>query len=282
MWELQTGPAVFILLPLWLMYEYSGDSLFRDRAEKYTATLESQKNNTGTHDLGFMMYLPYGNGLRATGNEKYPAIIQQSAISLGSRYNANVGGTRSWDFGNWQFPIIIDNMMNLELLFWATRHTGDSTYYNMAVSHADITLRDHFRDDYSSYHLVDYSKTTGQAIHKQTFQGYNDESSWARGQAWGLYGYVMCYRETGLEDTWNMQRILPNISSTIYPMTLFPGGILILPAKPINPAMHPLLPLQHQPSLNWPNKQTMTTTWILQKVSWKVFLLKPILIKTSM
>jgi unsaturated chondroitin disaccharide hydrolase len=183
---------------LWLMYEYSGDSLFRDRAENYTATLESQKNNTGTHDLGFMMYLPYGNGLRATGNQQYPSIIEQSAISLGTRYNATVGGTRSWDFGNWQFPIIIDNMMNLELLFWATRHTGDSTYYQMAVSHADISMRDHYRDDYSSYHLVDYSKTTGQAIHKQTFQGHSDESSWARGQAWGLYGYVMSYRETGL------------------------------------------------------------------------------------
>jgi unsaturated chondroitin disaccharide hydrolase len=183
---------------LWLIYEYSRDSLFRDRAEKYTATLEKQKNNTGTHDLGFMMYLPYGNGLRATDNPDYPSIIKQSAISLATRYNATIGGTRSWDFGNWQFPIIIDNMMNLELLFWATRHTGDSTYYNMAVSHADITLSNHFRDDFSSYHLVDFSKTTGQAIHKQTFQGYNDESSWARGQAWGLYGYVMCYRETQL------------------------------------------------------------------------------------
>jgi unsaturated chondroitin disaccharide hydrolase len=189
----------FFPATLWLMYEYSGDTMFRDRAEKYTAILESQKNNTGIHDLGFMMYLPYENGLRATGNENYPGIIRQSAISLGSRYNATVGGTRSWDFGNWQFPIIIDNMMNLELLFWATRHTGDSTYYNMAVSHADITLSNHFRDDFSSYHLVDYSKTTGQAIHKQTFQGYNDESSWARGQAWGLYGYTMCYRETGLQ-----------------------------------------------------------------------------------
>lgn len=184
---------------LWLMYEYSGDSLFRDRAEKYTATLESQKNNTKTHDLGFMMYLPYGNGLRATGNQQYPAIIKQSASSLGTRYNATVGGTRSWDFGNWQFPIIIDNMMNLELLFWASRHTNDSTYYHMAVSHADITMANHFRENYSSYHLVDYSKTSGQPIHKQTYQGFNDESSWARGQAWGLYGFVMCYRETGLE-----------------------------------------------------------------------------------
>ncbi len=183
---------------LWYMYEYSGDSLFLDRAQNYTASLENQKNNTKTHDLGFMMYLPYGNGLRATGNQQYPAIIEQSAISLGSRYHTTIGGTRSWDFGNWQFPIIIDNMMNLELLFWATRHSGDSTYYHMAVSHADISMRDHYRDDHSSYHLVDYSKTTGQPIHKQTFQGYKDESSWARGQAWGLYGYVMCYRETGL------------------------------------------------------------------------------------
>lgn len=187
----------FFPATLWLMYDYSGDTLFRDRAEKYTATLESQKNNTKTHDLGFMMYLPYGNGFRLTGNSQYPAIIEQSAISLGTRYNTTIGGTRSWDFGNWQFPIIIDNMMNLELLFGATRLNGDSTFYHMAVSHADISMRDHYRDDYSSYHLVDYSKNTGQPIHKQTFQGLNDQSSWARGQAWGLYGFVMSYRETG-------------------------------------------------------------------------------------
>lgn len=184
---------------LWYMYEYSGDSLFLDRAKNFTASLENQKDNTKTHDLGFMMYLPYGNGYRFTADQSYPPIMQQSAKSLISRFNKTVGGTRSWDFGNWEFPIIIDNMMNLELLFWAFRHTNDRSFFNMAVSHADITLKNHFRDDYSSYHLVDYSKTTGEPLHKQTYQGNSDESSWARGQAWGLYGYAMCYRETGMK-----------------------------------------------------------------------------------
>jgi hypothetical protein len=108
-----------------------------------------------------------------------------------------VGCTRSWDFGTWSFPVIIDNMMNLELLFWATKTTGDSSYYKIADSHASRVLSEFIRPDSTSYHVVDFDPITGKVIKKQTFQGASDESDWARGQGWGLYGFTMCYRETG-------------------------------------------------------------------------------------
>jgi hypothetical protein len=93
-------------------------------------------------------------------------------------------------------PVIIDNMMNLNLLFEATKLTGDSIYYNVAITHANTTIKNHFRDDFSSYHVIDYDHTTGKVRSKQTAQGFSDPSSWARGQAWGLYGYTECYAET--------------------------------------------------------------------------------------
>lgn len=183
---------------LWLLHEYTGSPEWKAKAEAFTAKLESQKTYRGTHDLGFIFYCSYGNGYRLTGNEAYKAIMVEAAQSLVSRYNPRVGVIRSWDFGKdrWQYPVIIDNMMNLELLFAATRFTGDSTYYKIADRHATTTLRNHFRPDYSSYHVVDYDTLTGKAIKRMTFQGAADESAWARGQGWGLYGYTTCYRET--------------------------------------------------------------------------------------
>jgi uncharacterized protein YyaL (SSP411 family) len=113
-----------------------------------------------------------------------------------TRYNPNVGATRSWDFGEWSFPVIIDNMMNLELLYSASKMSGDETFADAATTHATTTINNHFRADNSSYHVVDYDPETGQAVHKQTHQGISDDSAWARGQAWGLYGYTMVYRFT--------------------------------------------------------------------------------------
>ncbi len=127
----------------------------------------------------------------------YKDILLTGAKSLISRYNDTVGCIRSWSWGNWKFPVIVDNMMNLEYLFWATKITGDSTYYNIAVSHSDKTIQNHYRSDWSSYHVVDYDPSSGEVILKQTHQGAFDESAWARGQAWGLYGFTMVYRETG-------------------------------------------------------------------------------------
>ena len=187
---------------LWYMYEYTGDEFWRESAERFTAQIEGQKTNAGTHDMGFKMYCSFGNGYRLTGDTRYRDILLESAATLATRFNPVVGCIRSWDHGRdkWEFPVIIDNMMNLELLFWAARESGDSTYRDIAVTHALTTMKNHFREDFSSWHVVDYDPLTGEVRKKQTHQGYNDASAWARGQAWGLYGYTMCYRETGRKE----------------------------------------------------------------------------------
>lgn len=144
-----------------------------------------------------MLYCSYGNGFRLTNSPKYKDILVQGAKSLCKRYNKNVGCIQSWDpWGGMTFPVIIDNMMNLEYLFWATKATGDSSFYKIAVSHADKTLMNHFRTDYSSYHVVDYDSISGKVLKKRTVQGASVESAWARGQSWGLYGFTIMYRET--------------------------------------------------------------------------------------
>lgn len=184
---------------LWYMYEFTKDEMFKKQAIEYTDLLYNLKDYKDTHDLGFMVYCSYGNGFRLTGDSSYIHVMLETSDNLISRFNDITGTIRSWDFGDWQFPVIIDNMMNLELLFWASEFTKDTKYKDVALRHADITMKNHFRPDFSSYHVIDYDTITGNVIAKQTFQGYADESSWARGQAWGLYGYVVCYRATGDE-----------------------------------------------------------------------------------
>ncbi|WP_129717215.1 glycoside hydrolase family 88 protein [Pedobacter sp. SYP-B3415] len=183
---------------LWLMYEGSGDKKWLAPAKEYTEMMRKEQFNKGTHDLGFMMFCSFGNGYRLTGDTAYRNVLVQAARSLVSRFNQTTGVIRSWDHHQdlWKFPVIIDNMMNLELLFEATKYTGDSSFYKIAVRHADVTLKNHFRADNSSYHVIDYDPETGQVRKKMTHQGYADESAWARGQAWGLYGYTLCYRYT--------------------------------------------------------------------------------------
>lgn len=144
-----------------------------------------------------MMYCSYGNALRQGYNEKYKDVLVQSAKSLCTRFSPITGCIRSWNPKKKNdYIVIIDNMMNLELLFYATKVTGDSSYYKIAISHADKTLKNHFRKDYSSYHVVDYNPETGEVDNKRTHQGANDSSAWARGQGWALYGYTTMYRET--------------------------------------------------------------------------------------
>jgi hypothetical protein len=183
---------------LWYLYQYTADEKWLSSAQDFSGKLEKEQFNTGTHDLGFIMYNSYGNGYRLTNNEAYKNILIQSAKSLATRYNPTTGVIRSWDHNRdkWQYPVIIDNMMNLELLFEATKLSGDSSFYNIAVSHANTTLKNHFRPDFSSYHVVDYNAEDGSVIAKNTHQGYSDASAWARGQAWALYGYTLCYRAT--------------------------------------------------------------------------------------
>jgi rhamnogalacturonyl hydrolase YesR len=180
----------------WLLYERTKDQAWRTAAESWTAALASQQTRTDTHDVGFIINASFGNGYRVTQTASYKTVITTAAASLASRFNTNVGCTRSWDFGTWMFPVIIDNMMNLELLYRATALGGDARYKQMGITHAATTRANHFRADASSYHLVDYNPTTGAVIKKQTNQGLADESAWARGQAWGLYGFTMSYRET--------------------------------------------------------------------------------------
>ncbi|GAB3915599.1 glycoside hydrolase family 88 protein [Larkinella terrae] len=183
---------------LWYLFEYTGKPDWEKQARFFTANLEHEKWNAGTHDMGFKIYCSYGNGFRLTKDPAYRDVIIQGARSLSKRFKPTAGIIRSWDHHQevWQCPVIIDNLMNLELLFAATRLTGDSTFYKIAVTHAQTTLKNHYRPDHSSYHVVDYDTLTGKVLKKNTHQGFSDESAWARGQAWGLYGYTVCYRET--------------------------------------------------------------------------------------
>lgn len=188
----------FFPAELWFFYQYTKDKKWLALAKKYTEDIKKEQFNTGTHDLGFMIYCPFGNGYKLTQDTAYRAVIIQAAKSLSTRFNATAGVIKSWDHNGdkWKYPVIIDNMMNLELLFEATKLTGDSSFYKIAVSHANTTIKNHFRPDFSSYHVIDYDTQTGNVIKKNTAQGYADESAWARGQAWALYGYTMCFRET--------------------------------------------------------------------------------------
>ena len=188
---------------LWYLYKLTGKEEWKKEAEKYTEALDKIQYLTWHHDIGFMIQCSYGNGLRFADKEAYKPVIVQAAKSLSTRFRPGAGIIQSWNVtGGWQAkrgwtcPVIIDNMMNLELLFEATALSGDSSFYKIAVSHADQTLKYHFRPDNSSYHVVDYDPETGKVLHRHTAQGYAHESAWARGQAWALYGYTVCYRYT--------------------------------------------------------------------------------------
>lgn len=178
------------------LYNQNKDAALLTEANRMLGLLEKEQYNKTTHDLGFMMYCSFGNALKINPQPGYKEILINSAKSLSTRFDPKVGCIKSWDSKKNDFLVIIDNMMNLELLFWATRETGDSSYYNIAVTHANTTMKNHFRADYSSYHVINYNPETGAVQKKQTAQGYADESAWARGQAWGLYGYTVMYRET--------------------------------------------------------------------------------------
>jgi len=206
------------------LYEYSQDTQLLELAKEKLALLEKEKRNTSTHDLGFMLYCSFGNALRITGDTAaYRDVLLTAAESLSTRFNPATKTIRSWE--GWNFPVIIDNMMNLELLTQATSKLGgDQKYYDIAVTHANTTMRNHYRADHSAYHVIDYNPETGDIIGRKTAQGALDESTWARGQAWGLYGYVMMYRETAdstyLDFAKNIEAFLfnhPNMPENLVP-----------------------------------------------------------------
>ncbi len=178
------------------LYQQTKDQASYDEAVRIMKVLEKEQFNKSTHDLGFMMFCSFGNANTISPKPEYKDILINSAKSLSTRFNPTVGCIKSWDGKPNEFLVIIDNMMNLELLFWATRVTGDSSYYKIAVTHANTTIKNHFREDNSSFHVVNYNSETGEIIQKKTAQGAADGSAWARGQAWGLYGYTATYRDT--------------------------------------------------------------------------------------
>lgn len=181
---------------LWYAYELTNDNNLALQAKRFTLALDSVRYIKDTHDVGFMLYCSYGNAYRITGDKMYLPALKDGASNLASRFNPKVGAIRSWDFYWWNYPVIIDNMMNLEYLYWAAKEFQQDAYKDVANAHALTTLKNHFRKDYSSYHVVDYSPTSGKVLAKRTHQGVTDESSWARGQGWAVYGYAMCYANT--------------------------------------------------------------------------------------
>lgn len=184
---------------LWYLYEATGSPKLKRYAEIYTQRVAEQQYTTDNHDIGFILMCSFGNAYRLTHSTNYVPVLLNGAQSLSTRFNPVVGLIRSWDTktDKWQYPVIIDNMMNLELLEWAARHSDSAKFAKIASSHARLTMKNHFRHDFSSYHVVSYDPRTGLVEKKNTHQGYAHESAWARGQAWGLYGYTMMFRETG-------------------------------------------------------------------------------------
>jgi chondroitin AC lyase len=192
---------------LWYIYEYTKKPEWKAAAQQWTEALEAGKFLTQHHDVGFVMYCSYGNAIRLEKDpqkiKEYQDILIQSAESALTRYDEKVGLIKSWNpkmswdkKTMWQYPVIIDNMMNLEMLCYVSKITGNPKYKNVAISHATKTMQNHFRDDYSTYHVVDYDEKTGKVLHQQTNQGYADNSTWSRGQGWAIYGFTMMYRET--------------------------------------------------------------------------------------
>ncbi len=188
---------------LWYACEGTKDADLKQAAIRWTEKLEKLKSFTEHHDLGFMLYCSYGNAYRITKNEKYKQVLIEGAKSLSTRFNPKVGSIKSWnEFKSWsgdatyKYPVIIDNMLNLELLFFASKVTGNQSYRQIAISHANNVIKNQVRSNGSCYHVICYNPANGSVIAKETAQGYSNNSTWSRGQAWGIYGFTMVYRET--------------------------------------------------------------------------------------
>lgn len=187
---------------LWYLYEYTGDTTWKSEAEKFTELIIPPATGPArSHDVGFLSYCSIGNGYRLTNNPNYKQALLQAADSVSVLYKPQVGTFLSWPNMvkrmGWKHNTIIDNMMNMELLFWAAKNGGDQRLYEMAYKHAETTMKNHFRPDGSCYHVIVYDDQTGEFIKGVTHQGYADHTMWARGQAWAIYGFIMAYRETG-------------------------------------------------------------------------------------
>jgi unsaturated chondroitin disaccharide hydrolase len=188
---------------LWYAYEYTHDEQWKKQAARYSAALFPLVDSAAIdHDLGFQVYCSIGNGYRLTQDTAYKTVLLRAADTLSKLFNPKVGTILSWprSVPGTDWPLrhntIMDNMINLELLFWASKNGGNKNLYDIAVKHAETTMNNHFRPDYTSYHVVVYDTATGKKVKGITHQGYSDNSMWARGQSWAIYGYTMVYRET--------------------------------------------------------------------------------------
>ena len=186
---------------LWMDYQNTKDEAVKKTAEGYTESLKGiAYRPCHDHDIGFLMFCSYGKGYEVNHSPEYKKIILASADSLATLFNPIVGTILSWprmvEREHWPHNTIIDNMMNLDLMFWASKNGGNKLLYDLAVTHAKTTMKNHFRPDGSCYHVAVYDTINGDLIKGVTHQGYADNSMWARGQAWAIYGYTMVYRYT--------------------------------------------------------------------------------------
>jgi hypothetical protein len=205
-WELRGANAWtsgFFAGSLWYLYELTHDPAWRARAERWTVGLESDKRLTNTHDLGFMLFPSFGHGYLLTKAAHDSTVVIEGSSTLVRRFNPAVGAIKSWDTErqtdrrkDWAYPVIIDNMMNLEMLFWAGSHGGDAAWHQLAERHALTSARAHVREDGSVAHVALFDPATGAFLRRDTWQGYADSTAWARGQAWAIYGFTMAYANT--------------------------------------------------------------------------------------
>jgi unsaturated chondroitin disaccharide hydrolase len=181
---------------LWRMYELNNDPNYLTWAEDWMAGLEDQASTNPTQDLVFIIYNTFGTGYRLTGNTDYNDVVIQAAETVADqRYYPTIGAiVAGW--GIWKNSVNIDSMMAIELLFGASKNSGQLEWYDMALSHSYKVKNDHVRSNGSTYQYVNYDPDTGDIIDWATLQGYGVNSTWSRGQAWALYGFTVAYRET--------------------------------------------------------------------------------------
>jgi len=185
---------------LWMDYAYTKDENVKKQAEGYTEVLSFLANQPAfDHDLGFLVINSFLKGYEQTGNTEYKRIALAAADTLATLFNDKTGTILSWprhlkDYGG--HNTIMDNMINLELLCWAADNGGKKSLKDIAIRHAETTMKNHFREDGSCYHVAIYDTLTGNFLRGMTHQGYADSSMWSRGQSWAIYGYTMMYRYT--------------------------------------------------------------------------------------
>jgi hypothetical protein len=214
------------------IYEQTKDEKIKTEALRALKVIESNQTYTGNHDLGFMMFCSFGNAYRLFKDETYKQIIFRSAASLSTRYRPTMKAIQSWNKNKYfNCPVIIDNMMNLEMLSWVSQHGGDSKYQQIAETHSNTSMKEFYRQDYSSFHVVDFDQTTGKVLRKTTHQGAANTSAWSRGQAWGLYGFITMFRNTKNEAYLSLAKNIaafylnhPNLPADFVPYWDFDAG----------------------------------------------------------